>query len=283
MSSAEIAARSIKELSMEEVKVLKIFSRLIYEYEAIDEDTIAMKSEMHMDRIRFALSRLNEKNLIFKVNKGYILLTSGLDAIALKMLADKGIVYGLGKPIGIGKESDVFEGITATNERVAIKFFRIGRISFRDIRKRGFNAHTWLTINIEAAKHEFAILKRLYLAMVKVPKPIANIKHLIVMQLIEGNRLRFSMVEDPKHVLSLILDEIRLAYKNGVISADLSDYNVLYDGKDIWLIDFPQAVGLDHPNADLLLRRDLKNILRYFKKRYDIEYDIEKCIHYIQS
>ncbi|RMF31872.1 MAG: hypothetical protein D6752_01270, partial [Candidatus Nitrosothermus koennekii] len=263
MSSAEIAAKAIKGLSREEVKVLNIFSQLIYDYKVVDEYILSEKGKMHIDRVRFALSKLNEKRLVFKEERGYVLLTAGLDAIALKILADKDIIQGLGRAIGIGKESDVFEGIS-NNERVAVKFFRIGRISFRDLRKRGFKeAHNWLIVNIEAAKNEFNALNRLYMHC-KVPKPIANVKHVIVMQFIEGYRLSYIKLEEPEYILRLILDEIKKAYRLGVISADLSEYNILYDGKGIWLIDFPQAIGIEHKDARLLLERDLRNIIRYF-------------------
>ena len=281
MSSAEVAARAIKDLSNEEVRVLKAFSNLIYDHEVIDEQLLATSSKMHLDRVKFALSKLNEKRLIFKSQKGYIILSAGLDAIALKILADKDIVHGLGKPIGLGKESDVFEGMRY-DERVAIKFFRIGRTSFRDVRKRYFKEHNWLTINIEAARNEFKILNELY-NYCKVPKPIANVKHVIVMQLIEGERIIYYRVEDPEHILTSILEEIRKAYKRGIIIADLSEYNILYNGNDIWLIDFPQAVSREHPNARQLLIRDLKNIIGYFNRKYKVEYNLDEAIEYVTS
>lgn len=280
MSSAEIAARVIKGLTNEEVKVLRTFSNLIYEHEVVDERILAEASKMHIDRVRFALSKLNEKHIIFKHQRGYVLLSAGLDTIALKMLADKDIVQGLGKSIGVGKEADVFEGIR-DGERVAVKFFRIGRISFRDIRKRRFKeVHNWLTVNIEAAKNEFEILNKLY-NHCKVPKPIANTKHVIVMQLIEGQRMIYYRLEEPEYILTLLLEEIKKAYEYGIIIADLSEYNVLYDGKDIWVIDFPQAVRRDHPNAMQLLQRDLKNILNYFNRKYKVEYNLDKALEYV--
>jgi RIO kinase 2 len=281
MSSAEVAARTIKDLSNEEIKVLKAFSNLIYEHEVVDEHILAVESKMHIDRVKFALSKLHEKHLIFKSQRGYILLSAGLSAIALKILADKDIVQGLGKSIGLGKEADVFEGVR-DNEKVAIKFFRIGRISFRDVRKRSFKEHNWLTINIEAARNEFEILNKLY-GYCRVPKPIANIKHIIVMQFIDGQRLIYYRLDEPEYILSLLLEEIKKAYKRGIIIADLSEYNILYNERDIWLIDFPQAVKRDHPNTMQLLRRDLKNILSYFNRKYRVEYNLDKAIEYVTT
>lgn len=281
MSSAEVAAQVVKELTDEEVSVLKSFSMLIPNYETIDEDMLASKGKMHIDRVRFALDRLNEKNLIARYKGGYVLLSCGLDAIVLKILAENDVLHGLGRAIGIGKEADVFEGI-CKDERLAIKFFRIGRISFRDVRKRSYDAHSWLMMNINAARQEFEILKMLY-GEVRVPKPIINVKHVIVMQLLYGDRLINIRLEEPEKVLLSLLEEIRKVYNKGIISADLSEYNVLYDGNDVWLIDFPQAVRLDHPNALQLLRRDIKNILAYFERKYKIKYSLENALSYITS
>mgnify|MGYP001048617730 CR=1 FL=1 len=283
MSSAEIAANAIKDLSNEEVRLLYAFSNLIYNYEIIPERLLAIKSNMHIDRVRFGLSRLHKHGFISKEQDGYILLTAGLDALALKILTEKGIISGFGKPIGVGKEADIFECI-GLNNRVALKFFRIGRISFRDIRKREFkDTHSWLTINISMAKREFLILTKLYNANVKVPRPIANVKHVIAMDLIEGKRLANSILDNPMEILRLLLDEIKKVYEKGIVIADLSEYNILYDGNDIWLIDFPQAISNKDKNAHELLRRDIKNILRYFERRYRVEYNLDEALAYITS
>jgi len=40
---------------------------------------------------------------------------------------------------------------------------------------------------------------------------------------------------------------------------------MIWDDEPV-LFDLSQAVTLDHPMADYFLRRDLKNLLRYFSK-----------------
>ena len=58
----------------------------------------------------------------------------------------------------------------------------------------------------------------------------------------------------------------------------MSEYNILLDGNnDVWIIDWPQAVTLDHPNAEFLIKRDLRNIIRYFARKYDLTLDEKLC------
>ena len=58
--------------------------------------------------------------------------TRGYDCLALNALVKKGVLKSLStKPVGVGKESDVFEGLTYSDDIVAVKFHRLGRDSFR--------------------------------------------------------------------------------------------------------------------------------------------------------
>ncbi|MDD1707328.1 MAG: serine/threonine protein phosphatase, partial [Methanoregulaceae archaeon] len=56
-----------------------------------------------------------------------------------------------------------------------------------------------------------------------------------------------------------------------IIHSDLSEFNVMHDGSRSYIIDWPQWVGTDHPNARELLYRDISNITRYFSRRYGIK------------
>jgi len=58
----------------------------------------------------------------------------------------------------------------------------------------------------------------------------------------------------------------RLYQEARLVHGDLSEYNILlYDGEPI-IIDMGQAVMLEHPMSREFLSRDIKNIVRYFKK-----------------
>ncbi len=63
-----------------------------------------------------------------------------------------------------------------------------------------------------------------------------------------------------------IIEEMKKMHKAKLVHGDLSEYNILvWEGKP-YIIDVAQAVPLDHPLADELMLRDLKNMVRVFKK-----------------
>jgi RIO kinase 2 len=227
---------------------------------------------------------------IFSSTRGYSLVSSGLDAIALNAFAKRNLISALGKPIGMGKESDVIEAINDIGEAYAIKFYRIGRISFRAVRKKRkyvttLSGHRWLIVNIQAAKKEYDALKRLCPIGVSVPEAIARERHAILMRKVEGSMLSdIKVLNSPVKVLHDIIDNIRLAYTlGGIVNSDLSEYNVLYDGNKIWIIDWPQYVDKNHPNSSILLDRDLSNILKFFKKRFKVECKLESASFYVRG
>ncbi len=287
MSSAEVAAKVVKSLEQEEFNLLKVLASSLKDHESLTVEQIASRARMHIDKAKFSIDKLNQMQLVFKNRRGFSLVMAGLDALALKFLADKDIVVGMGRAIGVGKESDVFETVTPDQKYTAIKFFRIGRTSFRDVkRKRSFNMklHHWLLVNIDAAKKEFNALKILHKTGVKVPEPYALAKHAIVMERVDGPRLiQCATLDIPKKILEIILSNVRLAYNAGIISADLSEYNVLYDGKDVWIIDWPQSVGTKHPNAQMLLKRDIENLLKFFSRKYGLKYPLKDALRYVTT
>jgi RIO kinase 2 len=49
----------------------------------------------------------------------------------------------------------------------------------------------------------------------------------------------------------------------------------------ILIIDWPQYVTKDHPNAQELLTRDIKNILQYFKRKQILKVRLEEALSYV--
>jgi RIO kinase 2 len=98
------------------------------------------------------------------------------------------------------------------------------------------------------------------------------------MALIQGANLNRCRLEAPGAVLDEILAHVRTAYKEGIIHADLSEYNILMEDGRCVLIDWPQWIDTSHPNAGSTLARDIDNILTYFKRKYQLKYDREDAI-----
>ena len=104
-----------------------------------------------------------------------------------------------------------------------------------------------------------------------IPLALYCAMHCTAMNRINGVRLvNVKELEHPTIVLQNILLSIGIAYKNHIIHSDLSEYNILVgeNPRDTWIIDWPQAVSTDHPNAQHLLKRDVSNIVRFFNRRF---------------
>jgi RIO kinase 2 len=288
LSSLKESANIVRNLGNLEYRILKIFVSSIKHHEIINNQEIASYSNLHKDRIEYGLTNLLKLKLISKREKGFKLVSAGLDVYALKNLVDSEIISGIGNPIGIGKESDVVEAVSESDQARAVKFFRIGRISFMDTkRKRSIekrkNIHNWLLINIEAAKREYDFLVRLKETKMNISTPYFRSMHSIVMYRINGVRLvDYKHLPNPKEILNKTFEQIKIAYKENIINGDLSEYNIILDeNNEIWIIDWPQAVTLDHPNAEFLIKRDIQNVIKFFKRKYDLQIDENYSIQYI--
>ncbi len=293
MSSAERAASLLTELQPEDFRVLLAIEIGMASFKYVDIDEIVRYSGLTFSEVEFRVSELDKKDLLYgqpEPYEGYILNYTAYDCLALNALVKAGVLEAFGKSLGVGKEADVYEALTPEKERVAVKFHRLGRTSFRETRrKRGYLADkrhaSWLFQSRLAAEKEFEALKVAYAAGVSVPKPLHQNRHIIVMGYIEGYNLAdVDTLDDPAAFLDEILENIRLAYRAGVIHTDLSEYNVVVqpDGK-VLLIDWPQFVFRNHPNADMLLRRDVFNILRYFERKFGIERNVDEAMLKIKA
>jgi RIO kinase 2 len=138
----------------------------------------------------------------------------------------------------------------------ALKLFRLGRTSFRDVtRKRRSDkskGNTWLRSNYQAADREFRALTSLSAVTKNVPIAVACDRHTVLLGELPGVRLTNKPeLLDSRRVLREIVDTVKQAYEGaGMINADLSEYNILTDGAQVWLIDWPQWVSRDHPNSE---------------------------------
>ncbi len=272
--------------------MLGALEKSISRFESIPFSVLLKLTGLSTGKLLFWLGRLNAFGFVIKTEHGYNLVSAGLDALALHSFVKQDLISGMGRSVGMGKESDVFETISEAGTRSVIKFYRIGRISFRATRiKRSYSIsqsqHQWLAINIHAAEKEAEGLKLARNAGVKTPDLLARDRHAVLMGEVEGVMLHVCHkedVEDPRRLCYEILENARKAYtKAGIINGDLSEYNILYDGSDPWVIDWPQYVKKDHPNAEEILSHDVENILKFFRKKFDLRLNETSALKYVRG
>ena len=290
MSSAEIVVQVFRKLESEDLRVLQAKEAAMSKHEFVPKELISKFAKFSLQETTFRLNRLDKFSLIRRKRGpyvGYILNYAGYDCLAINALVKAGVLEAFGKPLGVGKEADVYDALDPKRERIAVKFHRLGRISFRQtMRKRGYTTeHTgWLFQSRRAAEKEFQALKLVFPQGVAVPKPISQNRHVLVMGMIEGAELaEYKEIPEPKKVLKEILRNMRKAYlKAGVIHADLSEYNViLKSDMHMLIIDWPQYVTKEHPNAQQLLTRDVKNILQFFRRKHMLKAKLKENLAYV--
>ena len=293
MSSAEKAAQVLPNLENYDLRVLQAIELGMIQHQIVPHEEVLRLSGLNINEIYHRLDTLYKHELIYRERDpylGYLMNNTAYDLLALNAIVKAEILDYLGPSIGIGKEADVFEGITPEEKTVAVKFHRLGRTSFRDTkRKREYLAdrrHTsWLYQSRLAAETEYEALQKMHNAGVKVPEPIHQNRHTIVMQYIKGVQLSdIISLEDPEIFLKDILDNMRKAYKAGVIHSDLSEYNVLVDEEtNIWIIDWPQYITVDHYNAEEILERDIGNIAYYFERKHGTAMTSGEAVKYVKN
>ena len=198
---------------------------------------------------------------------------------------------GLESPIKIGKESNVFSALTKSNERIAVKIYRINVSDFFQMSKylsmdkRFPPIKRRMQIVLTWARREFINLKKAYGCGVSVPRPIGIKNNVLAMEFI-GARFpehpqAFPLLKDrcdnPKAMYEKVLDNIKRIYqKAGLVHGDLSEFNIInMDGEPV-IIDFSHAIPSNNHSAEELLVRDMEKIVKFFKKKgLDLELDNE--------
>jgi len=293
MSSADTAVKVFRKLKPEDFRVLQVIEADMARHRYVPKKELPKLTRLTARELDFRLPRLNKSGLIERWTghyTGYVLYTAGYDCLAINALVKAGVLEAFGRPLGVGKESDVYDALTPNGLKVAVKFNRLGRISFRQTRRvRGYIAQrhhiSWLYQSRLAAEKEFDALKLLYPHDVAVPEPISQNRHVVVMGMIEGYLLAaFKEVPNSEKTLKEILTNIRKAYvKAGIVHADLSEFNIILQPNwHILIIDWPQYVGKEHPNAEELLERDIRNIVHFFKRKFKAKLSLKDAIDYVK-
>ncbi|MDI9614387.1 serine protein kinase RIO [Methanothermobacter sp.] len=204
------------------------------------------------------------------------------DELTLKTLyklANSGYLAVLNGAVSTGKEANVFKGITDKDEFVAVKIYRVATSDFKKMQyyiqgDPRFRVRTTNRRQLVQAwvNKEFRNLKRALEAGVRVPEPVVARDNILIMEFIGNDgepapTMREVPPDDPERVLELIVEYMHRLYTDArLVHGDLSFFNILNHSGEPVIIDVSQAMVLDHPLAMELLERDIKNVVRDFKR-----------------
>ncbi len=193
---------------------------------------------------------------------------------------NRGVIHEVYGVVKAGKESRIYWSRDKEGNSLALKIYLTVSSEFRkgilkyiegDPRFQGVKRDTRSLVYAWAQK-EFRNLKQATAARVRVPKPIAVQKNVLVMEFIgrEGMSaptMKEQPPEKPQEIYeNLLIQSRRLYRKAELVHGDLSEYNIMIWRRRPVLFDLSQAVPLTHPLADSLLQRDLENLNRYFSE-----------------
>lgn len=201
--------------------------------------------------------------------------------MVLYRLMNHGVIAELQHPIRQGKESLVLHALAPDGRELAVKV-HTSRVFgerekkqylFGDWRLRHAKHHITQRTETIWAEKELRNLARLEKAGVPAPRPVAFDENVVVMSFIGENgeaarQLNTQGDSDYPRIAADLLASIKLMVTRAkLVHGDLSPYNILIWKEDPYLIDLSQAVLTTHPDATLLIQRDLSKLEAFFSRR----------------
>ncbi|KPA83158.1 hypothetical protein ABB37_02853 [Leptomonas pyrrhocoris] len=212
---------------------------------------------------------------------GYAMKYGAYDYLALRTLSRRGTCTGVGHRIGCGKESDIILVRDDNGHDCVLKLQRLGRCSFRtvtrnrDYKGNGRTRHgeSWFYLSRLASQKEYSFMKVLYDEGFPVPKPIDQNRHALLMELVPGTLLNnITELGDASKVYRRALELMVKLAEAGLIHGDFNEFNLMItEDQRVIVIDFPQMVSTNHPNAAELFDRDVHNLANFFQRRFKVE------------
>ncbi|KAG0297041.1 Serine/threonine-protein kinase RIO1 [Dissophora globulifera] len=204
--------------------------------------------------------------------------------ILFKML-NRNLIYEVNGCISTGKEANVYHARTEAGEHRAIKIYKTSILVFKDRDRyvsgeyrfrHGYNKSNPRKMVKIWAEKEMRNLKRLHQAGIPCPEPLALRMHVLVMGFLGDKngwaypRLKDAQVDEDRYpsLYFQLVKYMRIMYQTcHLVHADLSEYNILYHSRTLYIIDVSQSVEHDHPHAFNFLRMDITNVSDYFRKK----------------
>lgn len=270
-------------LTRDDYRVLTAIEMTMRNHEVSSIPLITNVAKLRHGGIHKILSTLLRYKLLAHTNNeydGYRLSYLGYDILALHALLSRGVVHSVGNKIGVGKESDIYEAQDEEGNDMVIKIHRLGRTSFRSVRKnrdylQGKSKASWLYMSRIAATKEFAFMRALYTYGYPTPIPIDQSRHIVVMSRVAGcpmSQLAVAQMDNAAEaVFNNCIDIMTRLAQHGLVHCDFNEFNLMVDPAfNITLIDFPQMISTSHPNATELFNRDMQCLVKFFamKMRY---------------
>jgi serine/threonine-protein kinase RIO1 len=230
-----------------------------------------------------------DSSVRWKVATGQLQIREPRVAEVAQGLLDAGLITEAIRPIGAGKEADVF--LARDGARlVAAKSYRLYRTSNRS---RG-------SVKADGMAHlalrEYDLLGYAWAYRAPVPEPIRREANAFTMEFVGDEdgpapQLRRVRLDDPARVAQELMEGIDTLAAGGIVHTDLSPFNILLHEGHPWIIDLGRGLRVDRlgsppwvrlGQARAALESSLALLERYFA-RYDAPFDARGLLTTILS
>jgi RIO kinase 1 len=212
--------------------------------------------------------------------------------LAISRLLSNGELDYLNGVVNAGKEARVYWGVAPDGSPRAVKIYLTASAEFkRRLRyvagDRRFSKIPGSSRGIAKlwVQKEFKNLQLAEKAKVRVPKPYAFNENIIIMEYVgvpPAPAPRFADTEVDESDYGWTMETVEKLYRGAeLVHADLSEFNIFkFEGEQV-LFDMGSAVLTTHPEAKLLLARDVTNMVKFFRRRGIYEKGAEEIVEAI--
>jgi RIO kinase 2 len=134
----KLDVNQLRYLSTEEFRVLTAVEMGMKNHDIVPTIMIQKIASLRFGGVKKCLSELEKLKLVHHDNKkydGYYLTYPGYDFLSLKTFVKRGTIAGVGRQIGVGKESDIYMVVNDEDEELVLKCQRLGRVHNKNFSK----------------------------------------------------------------------------------------------------------------------------------------------------
>ena len=209
-----------------------------------------------------------------------------ISLLSLGRMIKKGFFEKIDYVVSTGKEANVYRA-KASRGHVAVKIYKVETSNFMKRKDYIFSDPRFRFRKIDERKLVYAFaskeFKNLRIAKkigIKCPSPMFHENNIVIMSFLGKQGLPFpklidsyKFIENVEELMHDIIKDIKKMNKNGFVHGDLSEYNILFDPtrQIYYFIDFGQGTVRGNPNYENFLKRDIKNILSFFRKKLNLK------------